>query len=85
MIHCSVLNTDEMVGSSSYLVACCLLVSDYFYPDGQYNYRCSYDGCVRNISVDTDRICVTPILIPHKNQKLLVSYFANMFELNYMS
>lgn len=65
-----------MVGSSSYLVACCLLVPEYFYPDGQYNYRCSYDDCVWYISVDTDRICATPILVPHKNQKLLGKHSA---------
>jgi len=74
-----------MVGSSSYLVAYCLLVPEYFYPDGQYNYRCSYDDCVWNISVDTDRICATPILVPHKNQKLLVTYSSNMLKSNYMS
>jgi len=85
LVHCSVLNPHEMVGSSSYLVACCLLVPEYFYPDGQYNHRCSYDDCVWNISVDTDRICATPILVPHKNQKLLVTYSSNMLKSNYMS
>jgi hypothetical protein len=74
-----------MVGSSSYLVAYCMLVPEYFYQDGQYYHRCSYDDWVWNISVDTDRICVTPILVPHKNQKLLVTYSANLLKTNYMS
>lgn len=65
-----------MVGSSSYLVACCLLVPEYFYPDGPYNNRSSYDGCVWDMSLDTDWICVAPILVPHKNQKLLGEHSA---------
>jgi len=67
VVYGSVLDMHEMVGSSSYLVACRLLVPEYFYPDGPYNYRSSYDGCLWNISVDTDRICVAPILVPHKH------------------
>lgn len=73
MDHCSVLNTHEMVGNSCYLVACCLLVPAYLYPDGPYHYRSSYDGCVWDTFLDTGWICVAPILVPHKNQKLLVS------------
>lgn len=49
----SVLNTYEMVGSSSHLVACCLLVPEYIDPNGPHSSRSSADGCGRNIYLDT--------------------------------
>uniref|UniRef100_A0A453JHC7 Uncharacterized protein n=2 Tax=Aegilops tauschii subsp. strangulata TaxID=200361 RepID=A0A453JHC7_AEGTS len=49
----SVLNTYEMVGSSSHLVACCLLVLEYINPNGPHSSRSSADGCGRNIHLDT--------------------------------
>lgn len=49
----SVLNTYEMVGSSSYLVACCLLLPEYIDPNGPHSSRGSADGRGRNICLDT--------------------------------
>jgi hypothetical protein len=54
MAHYSVLNTHKMVGSSTYLVACCWMAPEYFYQDGPYNYRSGYDGCLWDMSLDID-------------------------------
>jgi hypothetical protein len=79
MVHYSVLNTHKMVGSSTYLVACCWMAPEYFYQDGPSNYRSGYDGGLWDMSLDIDWIFIAPISVPHKNQKLLV-----IFSFNYL-